>query len=151
MRPYWIRAVLDRMRPRTGRLWLVLGGLLGLGAAVGFFLTTLKDNIVFFRAPSEIYATPPVPMTRFRIGGMVRAHSLTRAGLEVRFIITDFNADVMVRYEGILPDLFREEQGVVAEGYLNGAGIFIADTVFAKHDENYMPPEAAEALKGRVR
>lgn len=142
---HWYHRFLGKIRPRTVRLGMVFGGLLGLSLAATFFLTTLRDNIVFFRSPSEIIVAPP--SERFRIGGLVGRDSLSYEGVWVRFVVTDFTADVPVRYRGILPDLFREGRGVVAEGRLRSDGVFVADTVFAKHDETYMPPEAAKALE----
>jgi cytochrome c-type biogenesis protein CcmE len=108
----------------------------------------LRDTIVFFRTPKEVVEKAIAPGTRFRLGGLVAEGSLKRgAGLMVAFAITDRVNTIAVSYTGILPDLFREGQGVVAEGKLDGAGHFIADSVLAKHDEKYMPPEVAKALK----
>ena len=110
-------------------------------------LTTLEDNLVFFRSPSDL-ATKPAPVgQKLRVGGLVLEDSMMRQDLTVNFIVTDLNNKINVRYTGILPDLFREGQGVVAEGAFDPSGVFVAETVLAKHDETYMPPEVAEALK----
>jgi cytochrome c-type biogenesis protein CcmE len=138
---------MTKTSPRRMRAYLILGALVALGLAAFIALTALQDNIVFFRSPSEVAATPPASDRRFRIGGMVQEGSVVRDGLNVEFIVTDFNAAIAVRYSGMLPDLFREGQGVVAEGRLQPNGVFLADNVLAKHDENYMPPEVAEALQ----
>ena len=135
------------MSAKQTRLAAILGGLAFLTLAAGLALTALEDNIVFFRAPSELAANPARPGEALRIGGLVRQNSVTRDGLVARFQVTDLAHDIAVIYEGMLPDLFREGQGVVAEGRFNEAGVFLADTVLAKHDETYMPPEVAEALK----
>jgi len=129
--------------------------LLGIGAigvvllaAVMLVLTALQDEIVFFYSPTDIVEENKVkPGQRFRIGGLVKDGSLVKAGAEVTFVVTDTNHDVTVNYSGILPDLFREGQGIVAEGALVAGGAFTADTVLAKHDENYMPKEVADSLK----
>ncbi len=129
------------------RLTFVAIGAGLLIAATALVLSALVDTIVFFKSPSEIAASPPFPGQRLRVGGLVEEGSLApESGGGVTFRITDTVAAVPVRYVGILPDLFREGQGVVAEGQLRD-GFFAADRVFAKHDEKYMPPEAAEALK----
>lgn len=121
-------------------------GLLAL--AVGLALFALRDNIVFFYSPSDLVRADIAPERRARLGGLVQEGSVVRAeGETVRFTVTDGAASVPVVYTGILPDLFREGQGVVAEGHFTGDNVFIAQTVLAKHDENYMPPEVAEALK----
>ena len=112
----------------------------------------MRDSIVFFRAPSEIAAKGVQPGTRFRLGGLVKEGSIQRGqGQIVTFEVTDAQASVPVRYQGLLPDLFREGQGVVAEGVLDASGAFRADTVLAKHDETYMPREIADALKKQGR
>lgn len=135
------------MTAKQTRLLAIIGGLVFLAAAAGLALTALEDNIVFFRAPSELAAEPAVPGVALRIGGLVREGSVTRDGLKARFQVTDLAHHINVTYEGMLPDLFREGQGVVAEGRFDETGGFIADTVLAKHDETYMPPEVAEALE----
>ncbi len=137
------------MKPRSKRLLLVLTGLMVLGVATFFVLRAFNENLVFFYTPSQI-ANHEAPANKsFRIGGMVVDNSLKRepGGLQVEFIVTDTVKSVPVQYSGILPDLFKEGKGVVAEGRLNAAGVFIASQVLAKHDENYMPPEAKDAIK----
>ncbi|MBP5858065.1 cytochrome c maturation protein CcmE [Marivibrio halodurans] len=138
-----------RRRKRT-RLYLVLGGLAFLALAVGLVLAGFRDNIVFFFGPSEVAAGKVDPGRTFRLGGLVKDGSLARPGGTdgaVLFTVTDNAAEVRVRFAGLLPDLFREGQGIVALGALDGEGLFVADEVLAKHDENYMPAEAVEAMK----
>ena len=135
------------MTPKQIRLAAIGGGLAFLAFAAFIALTALEDNIVFFRSPSELAAKPAVVGEALRIGGLVREGSVTRDGLRADFQVTDLAHDIAVSYEGMLPDLFREGQGVVAEGRFDASGIFRADTVLAKHDETYMPPEVAEALQ----
>ncbi len=110
-------------------------------------LTALNDNLVFFYSPSQIAEKGIAPDRRFRLGGLVEAGSVQKNGEEVRFTVTDTLKTVAVVYRGLLPDLFREGQGVIAEGTLRADGVFAAREVLAKHDENYMPPEVAKALK----
>ncbi len=135
------------MTAKQTRLIAILTGLAFLAAAAGLALTALEDNIVFFRAPSELAAKPAPVGEVLRIGGLVREGTVQRDGLRAVFQVTDLAHHIDVRYEGMLPDLFREGQGVVAEGRFDGSGLFIADTILAKHDETYMPPEVAEALE----
>src|SRR5215470_3752409 len=136
------------MTRKQRRLALIGSGLAVLTVAIALMLSALKDSIVFFNSPSDIVEKQVQPGTRIRLGGLVKAGSLTRGdNLSVRFEVTDGNRQVPVAYTGILPDLFREGQGVVAEGALDGGGLFRADTVLAKHDETYMPKEVADALK----
>ena len=119
-----------------------------LALAVGLVLYAMRDSIVFFYTPSEVAKMEIAPGMRFRLGGLVDKGSVIRGeGTSVRFAITDMTKTLPVTYEGVLPDLFREEQGVVAEGALAADGVFHADSVLAKHDENYMPPEVAKKLK----
>ncbi|MEO1543974.1 MAG: cytochrome c maturation protein CcmE [Pseudomonadota bacterium] len=121
-----------------------------LATAVVLVMFALRDTVVFFHSPSEIAEKGLKPGERFRLGGLVADGSVVRGdGTQVRFKVTDTGATLPVTYDGILPDLFREGQGVVAEGRLNTEGTFVADTVLAKHDENYMPPEVAAALEKR--
>lgn len=136
------------MRRRNRRLALI-GGALGVaGAAVGLVLFALRDSVVFFYAPTEFADKAPAPGTRLRVGGLVEQGSVRRlGGQSVAFTIADKNKTIAVSYTGLLPDLFREGQGVVAEGVVEGAGQFRADSVLAKHDESYMPKEVAEALR----
>ncbi|KGM40754.1 cytochrome C biogenesis protein CcmE [Aquabacterium sp. NJ1] len=135
------------MTPRKKRLTLILGGLAILGVATALVLNAFQKNLVFFFTPSQIVAKE-APLDRtFRLGGLVEKGSVTRDGVMVNFVVTDTFRKVSVRYQGILPDLFKEGKGVVAQGKLGPDGVFVAQEVLAKHDENYMPPEAAEALK----
>jgi cytochrome c-type biogenesis protein CcmE len=135
------------MTPKRKRLWMLMGSLSVLGVAAALVLVSLSDNIVFFYSPTQIAEKNPPADRRFRLGGLVEAGSLKKQGEEVRFRVTDTHKTVDVVYRGLLPDLFREGQGVVAEGALNGSGVFVAREVLAKHDETYMPPEVAKALK----
>jgi cytochrome c-type biogenesis protein CcmE len=135
------------MTPKRKRLWLVVGSLCVLGAAAALVLTALNDNIVFFYSPTQVAEKHPGPARRFRLGGLVEQGSVKKDGQEVRFAVTDLQKTVPVVYRGLLPDLFREGQGVIAEGTLGADGIFAAREVLAKHDEKYMPPEVARALK----
>ena len=137
------------MTRKRRRLVTVLAGLLALGAATALVLAAFNDNLVFFYSPSELKAKPVAADHRVRIGGLVEAQSLTRAGdgRSVSFRISDGASDVAVVYQGLLPDLFREGQGAVAEGKLRPDGVFAASSVLAKHDEKYMPPEVVDALK----
>jgi cytochrome c-type biogenesis protein CcmE len=134
---------------RKQRRLILIGGSLGvLAIAAALVLSALRDSIVFFNSPTDIAAKHPAPGTRMRIGGLVKDGSLQRGdNLLVRFEVTDGKSDIAVRYQGIVPDLFREGQGVVAEGTLEPGGTFVADTVLAKHDERYMPREVVDALK----
>ncbi|MFD2643393.1 cytochrome c maturation protein CcmE [Pseudomonas japonica] len=134
---------------RKKRLFIILGLLAGVGVAVGLALSALQENINLFYTPTQI-ANGEAPLdTRIRAGGMVEKGSVQRSSdsLDVRFVVTDFNKSVPITYRGILPDLFREGQGIVALGKLNGEGVVVADEVLAKHDEKYMPPEVTKALK----
>jgi cytochrome c-type biogenesis protein CcmE len=136
------------MKARQQRLALIVGGLAVLGIAAALVLNAFQSNLVFFFSPTQV-ATGEAPKDRlFRVGGMVREGSLAREadGVSVRFVVTDTARDMTVVYKGILPDLFREGKGVVAQGKLGADGLFVASEVLAKHDENYMPPEAAKAL-----
>ncbi len=138
------------MTPRRKRRLAFAGVLmLGAGVATALVLNAFSENLVYFYSPSEVAQGEAPPERKFRIGGLVADGSVDQSSesLEVRFAVTD-NAEVVpVVYEGVLPDLFREGQGIVADGRLNGDGTFVAERVLAKHDENYMPPEAAEALE----
>ncbi len=136
------------MKARTRRGLAILAGLSALGIASALVLNAFSSNLVFFFSPSQIAANEAPRDRSFRIGGLVEDGSLKRStqGLSVSFVVTDLAKKVPVVYTGLLPDLFREGKGVVAQGRLGHDGIFRADQVLAKHDENYMPPEAAEAL-----
>lgn len=134
------------------RLWIVVLAGLGLGTATALTLTAFQDNLVFFLAPSDIAGQNPGPDRAFRLGGLVEAGSLQRGRTaegqpEARFRVTDGPATIPVTYVGVLPDLFREGQGVVTMGKLGPDGLFRASEVLARHDETYMPPEVADALK----
>ena len=138
------------MTRKTRRLTLIgmAGGVLAL--ALGLVLYAMSDTIVFFHAPADVAAKGVQPGTRFRLGGLVKEGSIKRGENQlITFEVVDAHGSLPVRYQGILPDLFREGQGVVAEGMLDGAGVFKADTVLARHDENYMPREVADALKNQ--
>jgi cytochrome c-type biogenesis protein CcmE len=136
------------MTRKQRRLVLISAGLTVLAIAAALVLSALRDSIVFFSSPTDVAEKQIVPGTRMRIGGLIKPGSVERAdNLQVRFAVTDGKTDIAVRYQGIVPDLFREGQGVVAEGKLEPGGIFAADTVLAKHDERYMPREVVDALK----
>jgi cytochrome c-type biogenesis protein CcmE len=133
---------------RGRRLALIAAALAVVGAAVGLALYALSDSIVFFYSPSEVAAKAPRPGARLRVGGLVKTGSVVKsAGETVAFVVTDGAHDLSVSYQGLLPDLFREGQGVVAEGVLAAPGQMRAQTILAKHDERYMPREVVEALK----
>ena len=134
------------MKPRHRRLALALGALAAAGAVSALVLNAFESNLVFFYSPTQVAAQEAPKGRTFRVGGLVQEGSVKRDGTNVDFVITDTAQVVPVRYEGILPDLFKEGKGVVAQGQLQG-GVFVAREVLAKHDENYMPPEAAEALE----
>jgi cytochrome c-type biogenesis protein CcmE len=137
------------VKPRTKRIAMVAGGLAALAVAAGLVLTAFQQNLVFFFTPSQVAAKEAPQGKTFRIGGMVEKGSVARQadGLTVRFMVTDTAKSIPVMYRGALPDLFREGKGVVAQGRVGADGVFVASEVLAKHDENYMPPEAAEAVK----
>jgi cytochrome c-type biogenesis protein CcmE len=137
------------MTRKRRRLLTVVAGLVALGAATALVLAAFNDNLVFFYSPSELATKHVAPDRRIRIGGLVEANSLAKQvdGHAVAFRVSDGQTELRVVYDGILPDLFREGQGVVAEGKLGRDGVFVASNVLAKHDEKYMPPEVAEALK----
>ena len=134
---------------RKQRRLILIGSSLGvLAIAAALVLSALSDSIVFFNSPTDIAEKHIVSGTRIRVGGLVKPGSVQRGeNLNIRFEVTDGKSDVSVRYQGIVPDLFREGQGVVAEGKIETDGIFVADTVLAKHDERYMPKEVVDALK----
>lgn len=136
------------MTRKQRRFTLIGGGLAVLAVAVALMLNAFRDSIVFFNSPSDVVEKHVEPGTRIRLGGLVKDGSLVRGNdLNVRFEVTDGKTEIPVAYTGVLPDLFREGQGVVAEGTLDGGGVFNADTILAKHDETYMPKEVADALK----
>jgi len=136
------------LKTRYKRIALIVGGLVVLGLVVALVLNAFQSNLVFFFSPTQVAAGEAPKGQAFRIGGMVKMGSIQREpdGVTMRFVITDTEQDMAVAYKGILPDLFKEGKGAVAEGKLAADGLFIAGTVLAKHDENYMPPEAAKAL-----
>ena len=134
------------MTPRQKRFSLIIGGIVVLALAAGFVLNAFQSNLVFFFTPTQV-AQGEAPRNKvFRVGGMVKEGSLKKDGENVQFVVTDFAHDVPVSYKGLLPDLFKEGKGVVAQGKLGDDGWFVASEVLAKHDENYMPPEAQHAL-----
>ena len=139
----------NRLKSRHKRLILLAGALVALGIATALVLSAFRKNLVFFITPTQILSGDAPRDRAFRIGGMVQAGSLQRQadGVTVDFVVTDLAHSVKVHYRGILPDLFKEGKGVVAQGRLDAHREFVAEQVLAKHDENYMPPEAADALK----
>ena len=134
------------MKPRHKRIALIVGGLAALGIAAALVLSAFKSNLVFFYTPTQIAAGEAPKERVFRVGGLVKNGSLQRDGITAHFIVTDTAKEIPVAYTGILPDLFREGKGVVAQGKLGADGKFVAGEVLAKHDENYMPPEAKHAV-----
>jgi cytochrome c-type biogenesis protein CcmE len=137
------------MKPKRRRLYFVAAGMLLLGVAAALVLYAMNDSLVFFYSPSELAAKQVPPGRTLRIGGLVETGSVARDadGTTIHFRVTDTAKAVPVTYKGILPDLFREGQGVVAEGTMSQDGVFVAAEVLAKHDENYMPKEVVDALK----
>ncbi|OIP19383.1 MAG: cytochrome c maturation protein CcmE [Comamonadaceae bacterium CG_4_9_14_3_um_filter_60_33] len=134
------------MKPRHKRTAMIVGALATIAIAAYFVLNAFQSNLVFFFTPSQVGAGEAPQNRAFRVGGMVKEGSVTRNNLTVSFVVTDTLKEVPVTYTGILPDLFREGKGVVAQGQLGDDGKFTASEVLAKHDENYMPPEAQHAL-----
>ena len=136
------------MKPRTKRGLAIVVGLAALGIASALVLNAFQSNLVFFFSPSQVAADEAPRERSFRVGGLVEEGSIVRdeKTLQVSFVVTDLAKTVPVTYTGLLPDLFREGKGVVAQGKMGPDGVFHADQVLAKHDENYMPPEAADAL-----
>ncbi len=137
------------MKPRHKRIAFIASGVACLGVAIALVLNVFQSNLVFFHSPSDVLAGK-APMDRtFRVGGMVENGTVKRVGdgLTVQFVVTDTEKNISVAYKGTLPDLFREGKGVVAQGKLRPDGVFQASEVLAKHDENYMPPEAAQAIE----
>jgi cytochrome c-type biogenesis protein CcmE len=136
-----------KVKAKTQRLWLVVGAMVALGGAGALAFSTLGDKATYFYAPSDLAAIP-TPTSAIRLGGMVEKGSLIRNGQTVTFVVTDNAKTWPVTYTGILPDLFREGQGVIAEGKVDpGSGVFTAETILAKHDEKYMPPEVSGAMR----
>jgi cytochrome c-type biogenesis protein CcmE len=137
------------MTRKGKRLTMIIGALAALGLAAGLVLFALRDNIVFFYTPSELATRTIAPGARLRIGGLVKEGSVVKSGKDASFVVTDRSRDLKVSYTGLLPDLFREGQGVVVDGALNLDGGFRADSVLAKHDERYMPRDVADKLKAQ--
>jgi cytochrome c-type biogenesis protein CcmE len=135
------------MKPRHKRAAIVVGVLAAVGVAVALVLNAFNSNLVFFYTPTQIAAKEAPQGRTFRIGGLVQSGTVQREGVTVRFVVTDTAKSVNVKYDGVLPDLFKEGKGVVAQGQLGADGTFVAREVLAKHDENYMPPEAADAVQ----
>jgi len=135
------------MKPRHRRAVLIIAGVAVVGVAAALILSAFRQNLVFFYTPSDIVANKVPANQTFRVGGLVESGSLKREGVRVTFRVTDTAQTITVSYDGILPDLFREGKGVVAEGKIDSGGMFHASEVLAKHDENYMPPDAAHALE----
>jgi len=134
------------MKPRHKRIAIIVGALAGLGVAVGLVLNALQSNVAFFFTPTQVVGGEAPKNKTFRVGGMVRDGSIKRDQMTVHFVITDMAKDVPVSYTGILPDLFKEGKGAVVQGKFGANGEFVAHEVLAKHDENYMPPEAKHAV-----
>ena len=135
------------MTRKRRRLYIVVAAMTVLGLAAALVLTSFQDSLVFFRSPTDL-VEKPIPAGRtFRLGGLVEEGSYVKDGVDIRFTVTDLNETIKVQFRGLVPDLFREGQGVVTEGQLNESGVFVATNVLAKHDENYMPPEVADSLK----
>ena len=136
------------MKTRHKRIALIVSGLLILGLIVALVLNAFQSNLVFFFSPTQVAAGEAPKGKSFRVGGMVKEGTIKREpdGVTLRFVMTDTEKDMLVAYQGILPDLFKEGKGAVAQGKLGEDGVFVASEVLAKHDENYMPPEAAQAV-----
>ena len=134
----------NRKRQRIKIILLGLGLLISSAVLVGY---GMRDGIEFFKSPAQLLEKPPLVGQRFRIGGLVKENSLLKENTSIKFIITDLKNEIIVSYEGLLPNLFSEGKGVIAQGKLKDKKYFIADTILAKHDENYMPPEVSKALK----
>ena len=135
------------MTRRQKRFAIILGLLCAVGVGVALVLNAFNSNLVFFYSPTQVVSKEAPVGRTFRLGGLVQAGSLHRDGVNVSFLVTDTSQTIPVHYVGILPDLFKEGKGVVAQGQVGQDGVFVAREVLAKHDENYMPPEAADALK----
>ena len=128
------------------RFFFVLLVLATLTLSVFLLIKSLEENVIFFKSPTEIKSLGEIDKKKIRIGGMVKKDSITIISKEIKFIVTDFKNEINVVYSGVVPNLFAEEKGVVAEGYLKDKNFFLATKILAKHDENYMPPEVKEAL-----
>ena len=140
------------MTPRQKRMVTVAAILAGVGIATAFALQAFNQNMLYYYSPTQIHAGEAPDARSIRVGGLVENGSVQRepGSLEVRFTLTDFSNTVGVSYTGVLPDLFREGQGIIARGKLDDRGVFVAEEVLAKHDENYMPPEVKDSLKGHA-
>ena len=137
------------MKPKHQRVIFILSALVIIAIAVGFVLKNFEDNLVFFYSPTELQTMDIAPNTSIRIGGMVMEGSVVKMNESLRFKVTDYESTLEVYHEGDVPALFREGQGVVADGVMQVGGVFAAKTILAKHDENYMPPEVAKSLKSK--
>jgi cytochrome c-type biogenesis protein CcmE len=135
------------VKPRHKRAAIIVGGLIAIGLVVLLIMNALNSNIALFVTPSDVFAGKAPQSQIFRIGGLVKEGSVKRDGITVNFVVTDLAQEIPVAYTGILPDLFKEGKGAVIQGRLNDNGKFVASEVLAKHDENYMPPEAQHALE----
>ena len=136
---------------RKKRLMAVVLILMGVGIATALILTAFKENILFYKSPTEILNGDYPKARNFRVGGMVKPGSINKSetSLDVEFFVTDYAKDIKVQYTGLLPDLFRDDQGMIAIGQMDKEGVFQAEEILAKHDENYMPPEVADMLKNK--
>jgi len=131
------------------RIFFISLILITLALSIFLILRSLEENVVYFKSPSEIKVLSEVNKNKIRVGGMVKNDSITVQAKELKFIITDYKNEIMVSYSGVIPNLFEEGKGVVAEGYLKDKNFFLADKILAKHDENYMPPEVKSAIEGK--
>jgi cytochrome c-type biogenesis protein CcmE len=131
------------------RIFFILSILITLILSVFLILRSLEENVVYFQSPTEIKSLVEIKNKKIRVGGMVKNNSVSIKSKEVNFIITDFKNEINVTYSGVIPNLFQEDKGVVAEGYLKDRNFFLATKILAKHDENYMPPEVKAALEGK--
>ena len=131
------------------RFFFILLILITLSLSIFLILKSLEENVIYFQSPSEIKVLAEIKKNKIRVGGMVKNNSISVQSEELKFIITDFKNEIMVTYSGVVPNLFAEGKGVVAEGYLKDKNFFLATKILAKHDENYMPPEIEKALEGR--
>ena len=131
------------------RFFFILLILITLSLSIFLILKSLEENVIYFQSPSEIKVLAEVKKNKIRVGGMVKNNSISVQSEELKFVITDFKNEIMVTYSGVVPNLFAEGKGVVAEGYLKDKNFFVATKILAKHDENYMPPEVKAAIEGK--
>tara|TARA_B100000524_G_scaffold215091_1_gene112882 strand:- start:114 stop:533 length:420 start_codon:yes stop_codon:yes gene_type:complete len=131
------------------RFFFIILILITLSLSVFLILKSLEENVIYFQSPSEIKVLAEVKKNKIRVGGMVKNNSISVQSEELKFVITDFKNEIMVTYSGVVPNLFAEGKGVVAEGYLKDKNFFLATKILAKHDENYMPPEVKAAIEGK--